>query len=55
MLFVGGLLNLAWIAAIALLVLLQKAIPWGGEMRLLTGTLFIYWGILSFVSAGFIA
>jgi len=55
LLFVGGLMNLAWLAATALLVLLQKTIPWGGEMRLLTGALFIYWGILSFVSAGFIA
>jgi predicted metal-binding membrane protein len=52
LLFVGGLMNLAWIAAIALLVLLQKTVPWGEEMRLLTGTLLVYWGIVSFASAG---
>jgi len=53
LLFVGGLMNLAWVAGVAVLVLLEKTIPWGGEMRVLTGTLFIYWGIISFVSAGF--
>jgi predicted metal-binding membrane protein len=30
LLFVGGLMNLAWVAGIALLVLLQKTIPWSG-------------------------
>ena len=37
LLFVGGLMNLAWIAAIALFLLLEKTIPWGGQMRRLTG------------------
>jgi predicted metal-binding membrane protein len=53
LLFVGGLVNLACVAAIALLVLLEKTIPWDGHMRLLTGALFIQWGLVSFVSAGF--
>src|SRR5215472_14083964 len=55
LLFVGGLMNLAWVAAIALLVLLQKTIPWGGQISLLTGALFIEWGFVCLVRAGFIA
>ena len=53
LLFVGGLMNLAWAAGVAVLVLLEKTIPWEGEMRVLTGLLFFYWGIISFMSAGF--
>ena len=33
LLFVGGLMNLLWIAALALLVLVEKTLPWGGRMR----------------------
>jgi len=54
LLFVGGLMNLAWVAGIALLVLLQKTIRWG-ETSLLTGALFIEWGFVSLVRGGFIA
>ena len=53
LLFVGGLMNLAWVAGVAVLVLLEKTISSGGEMRVLTGVLFFYWGIISFMSAGF--
>src|SRR5215471_5932469 len=55
LLFVGGLMNLAWVAAIALLVLLQKTIPSGGQTSLLTGAVFIEWGFVSLVRGGFIA
>jgi predicted metal-binding membrane protein len=55
LLFVGGLTNLAWVAAIALLVLLQKTIPWGGQTSLLTGAVLIEWGFVCLVRAGFIA
>jgi predicted metal-binding membrane protein len=47
LLFVGGLTNLAWVAVIALLVLLEKTIPWGGQMRVLTGMVFIEWGFFN--------
>ena len=30
LLFVGGIMNLAWIGGIALLVLVEKVLPWGG-------------------------
>jgi predicted metal-binding membrane protein len=53
LLFVCGLMNLACVAGIALLVLLEKTIPWDAQMRLFTGALFIQWGLLSFVNAGF--
>src|SRR5215472_12693313 len=55
LLFVGGLMNLAWVAAIALLALLQKTIPWGGQLSLLTGALSIEWGLVSLIRAGFAA
>src|SRR5215469_16115363 len=55
LLFVGGLMNLAWVAAIALLVLLQKTIPWSGQLSLLTGALSIQWGLVSLIKAGFAA
>ena len=44
LLFVGGLMNLAWIAAIALIVLIEKAAPWGGRMARMTGAVLIVWG-----------
>ena len=53
LLFVGGLMNLAWVAIIALLVLLEKTIPWGGQMRVLTGVVFIEWGFFNLISAVF--
>jgi predicted metal-binding membrane protein len=49
LLFVGGLMNLAWIAAIALLVLLEKTMPWGGRMSRLTGALLAVWGAAGLV------
>ncbi len=38
LLFVGGLMNITWVAAIALVVLLEKTMPWGGRMSRLTGS-----------------
>ena len=45
--FVGGLMNLAWVGVIAVLVLLEKTMPWGDWMRRLTGVIFILWGASS--------
>ncbi len=44
LLFVGGVMNLLWIAAIALLVLIEKTLPLGGRMARITGTLLAFWG-----------
>ena len=47
LLFVGGLMSLAWVGAIAILVLLEKTMPWGDWMSRLTGVIFILWGVVS--------
>ena len=44
LLFVGGLMNLASIAAIAVLVLIEKTLPWGGRIGLITGLVLVGWG-----------
>jgi predicted metal-binding membrane protein len=45
LLFVGGLMNLVWIAALALLVLLEKLLPGGARVGRLTGIALIVWGV----------
>ena len=49
LLFVGGLMNLAWVGAIALFVLLEKTVPWGDWMGRLTGLLLAGWGAVILV------
>ena len=44
LLFVGGIMNLAWIGGIALLVLIEKVLPWGGWTVRATGAVMIAWG-----------
>ena len=44
LLFVGGLMNLAWIGTIALFVLLEKTMPRGDWMARLTGLVLVIWG-----------
>jgi predicted metal-binding membrane protein len=44
LLFVGGLMNLAWVGAITILVLLEKTMPLGDWMSRLIGLFFILWG-----------
>jgi predicted metal-binding membrane protein len=51
LLFVGGLMNLLWIAALALLVLVEKTLPWGGRMSRVTGTALVAWGTVILVTA----
>ena len=46
-LFFGGIMNLYWIAGLAIIVLLEKVIPVGPKLGMLTGGLLILW------SAGF--
>ena len=45
LLFVGGIMNLAWIGGIALLVLAEKVLPWGGWTGRATGVVMIAWGL----------
>jgi len=44
LLFVGGVMNLVWIAGIALLVLLEKTMPWGRWVSRMTGVVLVAWG-----------
>jgi predicted metal-binding membrane protein len=47
LLFVGGVMNLLWIAAIAIFVLLEKTIPFGDVSRRFAGAAMILVGTLS--------
>jgi predicted metal-binding membrane protein len=47
LLFVGGLMNLAWVGAISLLVLIEKTMPWGGRMSRVAGAVLAVWGAAS--------
>jgi predicted metal-binding membrane protein len=51
LLFVGGLMNLLWIAALALLVLVEKTLPWGGRMSRVTGVALVAWGTVTLLAA----
>jgi len=48
LLFVGGIMNLAWIAVLTLLVALEKLLPWGRAMSILAGAgcILLGWAIL---------
>ena len=48
LLFVGGIMNLAWIAVLTLLVALEKLLPWGRAMSVLAGAgcILLGWAIL---------
>ena len=44
LLFVGGVMNLFWIAALAIFVLLEKVIPSGRIIARVAGVIFMAWG-----------
>ena len=46
LLFIGGLMNVLWIAAIALLVLIEKTLPWGNRASWLIGAILGVWGVV---------
>jgi predicted metal-binding membrane protein len=49
LLFVGGLMNLAWVGAIALFVLMEKTMPWGDWISRLGGGLLVVWGVANLI------
>ncbi len=51
LLFVGGLMNMAWVAGIALFVLLEKLVPGGRWMGRLAGAVLIGWGATTLLLA----
>ena len=44
LLFVGGIMNVVWIAALAIFVLLEKLVPRGEWLAHATGVLLLAWG-----------
>lgn len=44
LLFVGGVMNLLWIAIISLFVLLEKVAPWGRVFSRFGAVLLLLWG-----------
>jgi predicted metal-binding membrane protein len=51
LLFFGGIMNLFWIAGLALFVLLEKTIPMGHWFGRIAGVCFAAWGALMLASA----
>jgi predicted metal-binding membrane protein len=51
LLFFGGIMNLFWIAGLALFVLLEKTIPLGHWFSRIAGVCFAAWGMLLLVGA----
>jgi predicted metal-binding membrane protein len=49
LLFVGGLMSLAWVGVIALFVLVEKTIPGGDWMSRFGGVLLFIWGAIGLV------
>ena len=52
LLFVGGIMNLAWIAGIALLVLIEKTLPLAGWTERAAGIVLVVWGGLTLAMTG---
>jgi predicted metal-binding membrane protein len=44
LLFVGGVMNLAWIALLTLMVAAEKLLPFGRFLSIATGSACIVWG-----------
>ena len=51
LLFVGGVMNLTWIAGIALFVLAEKLLPAGHWIGKGAGVLLVVWGIATLLAA----
>jgi predicted metal-binding membrane protein len=51
LLFVVGVMNIFWIAAITLLVLAEKTLPWGLRIARVTAVGLIGWGSVALAAA----
>jgi predicted metal-binding membrane protein len=49
LLFVGGLMSLTWVGAIALFVLMEKTMPWGDWISRIGGALLVVWGVIHLI------
>jgi len=52
LLFVGGVMNLVWVALLAVLVLVEKVVPNGRRVSALAGVVLIIWGMATLLHAG---
>jgi predicted metal-binding membrane protein len=50
-LFVGGLLNLTWVVALAILVLIENTAPYGNRVGQGMGVVALVWGVVLLVAA----
>ena len=50
LLFIGGVMNLAWIGGIALFVAVEKLAPAGPWMGRIAGAMLVAWGIATGLS-----
>jgi predicted metal-binding membrane protein len=51
LLFVGGVMNMAWIAGLALLVLAEKLLPSGQLVGRVLGVGLVAWGAVALIAA----
>jgi predicted metal-binding membrane protein len=49
LLFVGGIMNVLWIAALAIFVLLEKVTPYGTWLARATGVVLLAWGAATLI------
>src|SRR5262249_41130443 len=49
LLFVGGLMSLTWVGAIALFVVVEEATAWGDWISRIGGALLVIWGVANLV------
>lgn len=49
LLFVGGIMNVLWIAVLGIIVLLEKLAPHGPWFARVTGVVFLGWGAATLV------
>jgi predicted metal-binding membrane protein len=51
LLFVGGLMNLTWVVALAILVLIEKTAPYGHRIGQAVGVIALVWGVVLLVAS----
>jgi predicted metal-binding membrane protein len=55
LLFVTGLMNLTWLVGLAMLVLIEKAAPYGARIGQAAGVIALVWGVVLLISSAIIA
>jgi predicted metal-binding membrane protein len=51
LLFIGGLMNLTWVVALAILVLIEKTAPYGHRIGQAAGVIALAWGVVLLVAS----